>query len=196
MLIWMLITPVFAKALSSTNSVTVSFLQTDNDISLSLPFSWQVFFFCALSFTIANLIYFYKCPLLIKKYGYYSDFESRDNSLYLLISYMNQHMSPEIVKRNFLEIGVIVSKYTPSVDVAKEWTSDDTFNVNWRKGIDSLKHSNQVNKPDIFASLRVLLAKLYPNWVKICMFFYVAGFVGIGIVVIQNIIYVSRQIQF
>lgn len=143
---------------------------------------------------IEFLIYSFKCPSLIKKYRYYSDFEGNDNSLYLLINYLNEHVSEEMVKQNFLEIGVIVTKYTPSNDVANEWTSDDTSNVNWKKCIDSLKHSAAANKPDIFASLRVLLSKLYPNWAKACLFFYGLGFIGISVVVIQNIIYVSRQI--
>lgn len=196
MLIWMIVTPVFAKALSSVNSINISFLETDNNILLSLPFSWQVFFFCALSFTAANLIYAFKCPSLIKKYKHYSDFESNDNSLYLMVNYLNDHITEDMVKNNFLEIGVMVSKYTPSVDIANEWTSNNTSNVNWKKGIDSLKHSEAENKPDIFASIRVLLAKLYPNWAKACLFFYVIGFVGIGVVTIQNIIYVWQQIQF
>lgn len=196
MMIWMLVTPIFAKALSSVNSINISFLETDNNILLNLPFSWQVFFFCALSFTIANLIYSFKCPPLIKKYKYFSDFESNDNSLYLLINYLNDEISENIVRQNFLEIGVIVAKYTPLIDIAKEWTSNDTSNVNWKKGIDSLKHSEVANMPDIFASLRVLLAKFYPNWVKACLFFYGLGFVGIGIVIVQNIIYVLRQVQF
>ncbi len=194
MLIWMLITPVFAKLLGSVSTASFTFLHLDNPIVLGLPFSWQVFFFCALSFTIANIIFSYKCPDLIKKYKYYSDFESRDNSLYLLINYLNIHITHEVVKHNFLEIGVIVSKYTPSTDIANEWTSDDTSNVNWKKGIDSLKHSDRDNLPDIFSSLRILLANFYSNWSKACMLFYGIGFIGICIVVVQNIIYVCNQI--
>jgi hypothetical protein len=196
MLIWMLITPIFAKLFGSVNTMNITFLQLDNPVVLSLPFSWQVFFFCALSFTIANILFSYKCPELIKKYKHYSDFENSDNSLYLLINYLNQHITAEVVKNNSLEIGVIVSKYTPSVDIANEWTSDDTSKVNWKKGIDSLKHSDQKNMPDIFSSLRILQSNFYPNWSKACMLFYGLGFIGVCIVVVQNIIYVCNQIQF
>jgi len=195
MLIWMLITPVFAKLLGSVNTVSITFIQLDNPISLGLPFSWKVFFFCALSFTIANIIFSYKCPELIKKYKYYTDFESRDNSLYLLINYLNEHITDEVVKNNFLEIGIIVSKYTPSESIVKEWTSNNISNVNWKKGIDSLKHSEKDNSPDIFSSLRILVSNFYPNWSKACIFFYGLGFVGLSIVVVQNIIYVCNQIQ-
>jgi len=196
MLIWIFVTPIFAKLLGSVKTANISFIQLDSPINLSLPFSWQVFFFCALSFSIANIIFSFKCPDLIKKYKYYSDFESRDNSLYLLINYFNQHVTAEVVKSNFLEIGVIVSKYTPSKDIVNEWTSDDTSNVNWKKGIDSLKHSERENISDIFSSLRILLSSFYPNWSKACAFFYGLGFLGILIVIVQNIIFVCNQIQF
>ena len=195
MMIWMLVTPIFAKALRSVESINLSFLQTDQSISLSLPFSWQVFFFCALSFTVANIIYTLKCPALISKYKNYADFESKDNSLYLVISEFNQHVSFEMVKSNFLEVGVIVSKYTPSASIANEWTSDDTSNVNWKKGIDSLRHADVEHKPDIFSSLRILIAKLNPRWANACVFFYGVGFLGIGFVMLQNIIYVCEQFE-
>lgn len=195
MMIWMLVTPIVAKALSSVESINLSFLQTDQSISLSLPFSWQVFFFCALFFTVANIIYNMKCPRLISKYKNYADFESKDNSLYLVISEFNQHVNPEMIKSNFLEIGVVVSKYTPAKDIALEWTSDDTSNVNWRKGIDSLRHANVEDKPDIFASLRILLAKLNSGWAFTCVAFYALGFIGMGFVMLQNIMYVWQQLK-
>ena len=95
-----------------------------------------------------------------------------------------------------MKIGEIISKYTPSHDIASEWTSDDTSNVNWRKSIDSLKHSHDNYKADIFSSTRIFLASFYPNWIKACLFFYGIGFLGILVVIVQNIIYVYMEIKF
>ncbi len=195
MLIWMIITPVLAKAFSSVNSVNFSIFKTDQAIILSLPFSWQVFFFCALSFTIANIIFLIKCPPLIRKYNNYADFEGKDNSLYLLVNHFNDHVTDKMVRDNCVEIGVIVSKYSPSSIVAREWTSDDTSEINWRKEIDSLKHASASNKADLFASLRIVLSKLYPTWTKICLTFYGLGFLGIAIVILQNVAYVYEHFQ-
>ncbi|ELJ8483742.1 hypothetical protein RUK26_003377 [Vibrio cholerae] len=194
MLVWMLITPILAKVLGSVNAINLSFIDTDGAFTLSLPFSWQVFFFCALFFTIANLIFSFKCPTLISKYQNYSQFQEQDDSLYLLIGQLNDHLNGPIVRDNFLEIGVIVSKYTPSKDIAREWTSDDTSMVNWRKGIDSLRHSEATYKPDVFSSTRTLLSKFYLNWVKVCLFFYSLGFIGLGWVTLENIIFVVKQL--
>ena len=192
----MLITPILAKALSSVNSIGFFFLETDQSIALSLPFSWQVFFFCALSFSFANVIYILKCPPLVRKYNNFADFKTKEDSRYFLVNYLKQHASDKMVRENALEIGVIVAKYTPSHDIATEWTSNDTSNVNWKKGIDSLKHTNFENMPDIFSSFRILLAKINPAWIKVCAFFYVVGFLGVAIVVAQNISYVYGQLQF
>ena len=195
MMIWMFITPIFAKALYSVESVKLPFFETDQSITLSLPFSWQVFFFCALSFTLANIIFQLKCPSLISKFNNFTDFKSKEDSCYLMVNYFNEHISEKTVRENFVQIGAIVARYTPAKDIAEEWTSDDTSNVNWRKGIDSLKHSQLDNMPDLFSALRIELAKLYPNWTIFCGIFYLIGFIGISIVAIQNIIYVYAQMK-
>ena len=193
MMIWMFITPILAKALSSVESVNLPFFETDQSITLGLPFSWQVFFFCALSFTVANLIFQFKCPSLISKFNNFTDFKSKEDSCYLMVNYFNEHVSENMVRENFVQIGAIVARYTTSRTIAKEWTSDDTSNVNWRKGIDSLKHTQLDNMPDLFSALRIELAKLYPKWTFFCGIFYAIGFIGISIVAIQNIIYVCEQ---
>lgn len=196
MLIWMLITPILAKALSSVNSVTLPFFQTDQNLTLSLPFSWQVFFFCALAFTIANIIFTYKCPSIISKYNNFADFKTKEDSRYLLINYLHEHTSEQMVYDNFLEIGGIVSKYTPDHSIAKEWTRDDASDINWRKGIDSLKHIDVVNMPDIFSALRILLAKQNPMWRIVSTGFYGLGFIGVLVVIVQNASFVYEQLNF
>ena len=196
MAIWMIVTPFIAKALSSTNSFTLSFIKTDSPILLSLPFSWQVFFFSAVFFTIANIIYTWKCPPLIKKYKNYAEFKDTDNSMYMVINDLREHISDKVVYDNFLELGVIVSKYTPSEKVTLEWTSDDTSNVNWKKGIDSLSHAEKENHPDIFSSLRIFLSKLYPFWSTTCLTLYFFGFLCLGLVLVENIMYVIEHVKF
>lgn len=196
MLVWMLITPVLAKALNSVNSVSLPFFQTDQSITLSLPFSWQVFFFCALSFTIANIIFTLKCPSIVGKYNNFADFKTKEDSRFLLVNYLLEHTSDKMVYDNFYEIGVIVAKYTPYASIAKEWTRDDTSDTNWRRGIDSLKHTDVVNMPDIFSALRILLAKQHPEWRKVSTVFYGLGFAGVLVVMFQNAKFVFDQLNF
>lgn len=190
MMIWLIVTPILAKALDSVDSINFAFLQPDEAITISLPFSWQVFFFCALVFTIANLIYVCRCPLLIRKYTNYYRFKESDNSLYLLVNYFEQHITDKMLYDNFDELLNIVNKYSLEPGAAIGWNRDDESKNKWRKGVASLKYSDKTYNPDIFSALREMLAKLYPCSTMACVILYGIGFFGIGFVVIQNIIYV------
>jgi hypothetical protein len=196
MMIWMFVTPIFAKSLSSVNSVELSFFKTDQSLSLTLPFSWQIFFFCAVFFTVANIFYTLKCPSIVSKYKSFSDFKTKEDSRYLLVSHLVEHVSQKMIDKHCFELGSIVTKYTSDSSIRMEFTSDDTSNVNWERGIDSLKHTQQVHMPDVFSSSRILLAKINPVGVYFCVFFYALGFIGMSVVILQNIQYVYEQMKF
>ena len=58
MYIWLFIVPVSAKALSTINTeAKLIIFNHIFDVNLTLPFSWKIFYFSALSFAIANVIY-------------------------------------------------------------------------------------------------------------------------------------------
>ena len=195
MLIWLFLTPILAKSLAPINSIHFGFLEENKNINLSLPFSWEIFFFCALAFTIANIIYIYKCPILIRKYKNYSDFKEKDNSLYLMVSYFEEHSKKiKLINDLSYKTFVVVSTYSPSIDIVKEWTSDDTSNVNWNKGIDSLKHSKDDYKTDIFSSFRIILADISPFFSWLCFSLYTMGYLGIVWVIYENILFVYNQL--
>ena len=105
----------------------------------------------------------FKCPSLISKYRNYVDFEATENSLHKIISSFRDDATEKVIRENFHDIGVMVSKYSPDKNTVNEWTSDDTSRVNWRKGIDSLIHSDPKNKPDIFSSVREVLGNFIQN---------------------------------
>ncbi|NQZ57716.1 MAG: hypothetical protein HRT88_09670 [Lentisphaeraceae bacterium] len=46
-------------------------------LSTSLPFSWQLFFIAACLFSVANIIYSISCPLIVKSYSNFTEFESQ-----------------------------------------------------------------------------------------------------------------------
>ena len=84
---WMIITPITAKLLDNVEeSVKIGELS----ITLSLPFSWTLFFFSATCFSFANLIFFWKCPEIIKKFENCKDYLSHK----LPISYLLNHQFP------------------------------------------------------------------------------------------------------
>jgi hypothetical protein len=76
--VWLMLVPVGGKCLSAVNDVTTfTILGTEISVHLSLPFSWKAFFFAALAFALADLIWQIKCPDIIKKYANYTDFLSQ-----------------------------------------------------------------------------------------------------------------------
>ena len=71
--IWLFLVPILAKALSNINSLTIPWLK--NPITLSLPFSWSLFYISAIFFSIAGGIYAITCPTIIRKYENFSLFK-------------------------------------------------------------------------------------------------------------------------
>jgi hypothetical protein len=69
---WLAFTPTAATLLRHSNeTVSIGGLT----LSLSLPFSWVIFFFAALCFSLATTIYRLKCPELIKGFSNFSEVE-------------------------------------------------------------------------------------------------------------------------
>lgn len=88
MYIWIFIVPVLATALSKVeNLVNVTIFGYSFELVTQLPFSWTAFFFSAFLFVIANAIYFYHCPNVIKEHSDYSDFKAHGKTKYHLLSY-------------------------------------------------------------------------------------------------------------
>jgi hypothetical protein len=77
---WIAFVPLVAKILRYVNSVNIEFYKQIIKLDLELPFSWQLFFWGALSTSIANIIYAINCPNFIKKFDDYSGFEKSGRS--------------------------------------------------------------------------------------------------------------------
>ena len=92
--IWLFILPIVAKFLSKVES-PLSFTINDEIVKLdmTLPFAWQIFYFSAVLFTIANVIYFFYCPKIIKENKNLGDFHSQQKNSSHLKNYMNEEQS-------------------------------------------------------------------------------------------------------
>lgn len=62
---WVVFVPIAAKLTPQIEKILSSL---GNTITLSLPFSWQMFYFGSIFFAISSWIYSTKCPYLIQKY--------------------------------------------------------------------------------------------------------------------------------
>ncbi len=75
MYIWIFVVPVVAKLLFKIEEhLEFDLFGQKIELVLSLPFSWKVFFYSALSFSIANSIVLLSCPRIIKDHLSFSGF--------------------------------------------------------------------------------------------------------------------------
>ncbi len=81
MYIWLFIVPILAKAFTNVDeTVNLTIFEHIFNIQLVLPFSWKAFFYSALLFTVANLIFMWKCYNLVKDHNSFSDFREQGKS--------------------------------------------------------------------------------------------------------------------
>jgi hypothetical protein len=89
--IWLFIAPITAKMLSSMDTViNLTVFNEIVQISTRLPFSWQLLFFAACSFSVANIIYSVFCPDIYKHYRNYSEFTEQGRTLLEMHSAMKK----------------------------------------------------------------------------------------------------------
>jgi hypothetical protein len=79
--IWAIIVPIAAKFLDKVQEVvSIELFGHNFQLTLKLPFSWEVLFFASFSFLIANVLYAVYCPTLIKETGSFKDFSEQKRS--------------------------------------------------------------------------------------------------------------------
>lgn len=89
--LWVFIVPVAAKLLEHVSgTVVINFNGTPFAIQLSLPFSWVVFYFSALCFAFAELVYWMYCPRIVRDQSTYKEFREAGKGVEQLDNYMYQ----------------------------------------------------------------------------------------------------------
>lgn len=73
--VWLAIVPTTAKLFERIEDhFPITVLGHTFDIHPALPFSWQIFFFAAVFFTVGNLLYSWKCPAFLRAFKTPADF--------------------------------------------------------------------------------------------------------------------------
>ena len=74
---WLVSVPLVANLLSALGpTVTLRFLEWDWTFSLTLPFSWRLFYFSSVLISLATGVYWMRCPKVVRDFAAYSDFET------------------------------------------------------------------------------------------------------------------------
>ncbi|MGA1940278.1 hypothetical protein [Arcobacter sp. YIC-310] len=77
--VWVIIVPIFLKI---TPEIEKMF-----QLTLTLPFSWELFYYASIFFMIGTFIFQYYCPKIIYENNSYADFNTKGVGIYRLLDY-------------------------------------------------------------------------------------------------------------
>jgi len=165
MYIWLFIVPLIANALINLESkFPITVFNHTFIFHSTLPFSWQAFFYSALSFTLANLIRLTFCPRVIIEHSDYASFKSSEKNHLHLIEYEREY------EERGLQVYARQKKLSNPRGVSEKVTSEAFWDI----------HNNANNVHRLFQ--------------YICFTLYSIGIILIGVVIIQNVITVSTYL--
>lgn len=189
--IWLLLVPLLARTLNTLNE-TVNFTIFGAQISLStsLPFSWQLLFLAACSFSIANILFSIFCPELIKSYENFSEFESHGKTRMQINTALKSIVWN--VKGNSVK-----SEYIKTLSSYFLFYKDGKSRDESRLNSDSISLFNNVDQQigknsNAFYFTYAVLDKHNQTAIFFSFLSYLSGLIFVAIIAIQNFYYVIK----
>lgn len=171
MYIWIFIVPISAKVLEKTHEIAeITIYSYTFEVTLSLPFSWKIFYFAALSFAIATIIYQTRCPRLIKEHPTFASYENEGKPEWLLRDYAT-------------DIKVDYNEYRHNQ--VRNYEAHETS-----KFAENKKEGNQMLFWGLYSQAETERTKER----HLCFVFYFVGFLLMSIVFIQNFNWVLSNV--
>jgi len=165
--------------------------------TLLLPFSWKILYLSAVFFSVASLIYSIKCPIVVRDYDNYAQYQEAGRGFAFLMRTLDEvyrsKTLPDDARKNFsfqmsLDFGLHINNdmwgYSEKIDNNSKATYKEISNV-----------PNIVRErlSEFFWHVRDISDLLYGRIVIIVAGLYAAGFILFSIVLIQNFMYVISQ---
>ena len=190
--IWLFIVPFAAKGLTSLEDVIeLTIFGGKFNISTVLPFSWQLLFFSACSFTLAGIIYSMYCPNIVKLYENFSQFDADGKSRLQINTALREMVWDTSNGEIFSAYAPVAMKYLRQYTSFKEKEIEGIKNDGYTMLEDLTKNEGKNSNAFYFV---YLIADIYARKLictSLCL--YIVGFACIGIIAIQNIKYVVKS---
>ncbi len=168
MYLWLLIVPIIAKALSKLEDVVnITVFGHSFDLELALPFSWKIFYFSALSFALANVVFIWKSYSLIKEHRSYTDFRDQGKWNKQIVDYANE---------------IDLSKSQVEI-LAEQQINEESSMVG--------DHDERMLRVSFWLVFEKTDCER-PYWRLTCGLLYVGGFTLLSIIIVQNLGEVMR----
>ncbi len=174
MYVWLLIVPIFAKLFEHIReSTTIVLFSSTFTISLTLPFSWKVFYFSSLCIVFANVLYQVFCPTIIKDHVNYSHFKAEGKGVRQLEKYASL-------------TGFDIKTY--------QLIEKSQATISPYGGNAALEKENEEMLQKLFWSIHEYASELHKTARVICSIFLFLGLLLIGWVLFENMRWVFRAI--
>lgn len=168
--VWLLLVPMAAKALSAIeNPLILKGISDGLRIHVALPFSWHVFYFSAVSVSIAGVIYTLFCPKLIRSFSNYAEYRSEGRGQEYLLRYAQTEMH-----------------------------QGDTLKAGWDNAVltEEVKDTkSEIEYATLFWKIHLEENKKSPFWRLACFSLYAVGLILVLIVLTQNFIFVVSALS-
>ncbi|MBB1434574.1 hypothetical protein H5201_09660 [Pseudoalteromonas sp. SG43-6] len=209
--VWIIIVPILAKLLIKVGDVLpIKIGDVTFNINLSLPFSWQMFFFAALFFSLAQFIFNLICPEIVKDFENQREFEKDGKTVIQLSSYLKGLLLCRN-NSNYKESGVFLNlvkkedRINNARDIAKQYlahlNADYQINIvsgvaanDFQKAANILVSLSPERRKAIFEYVYTVCKVQNPITRIIVGSLYFLGFILSAVVLLQNVISVIHTI--
>jgi hypothetical protein len=174
MTIWLVLVPILAKIFEKVGGeVSVIFLSHEFNLLLELPFSWYLFYLCSLFFVLANIIYYWHCPDILKEHKNYGDFNAARKTTLHLSAYAD-HLNIDWAK---MEEEIEMSQLAKEAFAKYQDVKTEDLHIN-----------------EMFNYVRMVALNHKPKARSMASMFYVIGIGLLVFVALQNFLAVSSII--
>ena len=186
----LIIIPVLVKFTSKlVNPMQVHIGEIIYEFELTLPFSWMIFYFGAISIAIGTIVYTIFCPDIVKKFKNYGEFEKMGVSDEYLEKQSKNYTYDESIYNRF-------NSEPEFIKIPKEYPKDFKgrrgFSNTIQENIANLEY--KTNRRDFFNNIYDSASNSKQYLIYINFIFYLAGFMAFLYVISENFFYVINQL--
>jgi hypothetical protein len=161
------------------------FVGIEHEVNLTVPFTWHMFFWGALSISIGTFLYYIFCPSFIKKYRNFGEFKAKGEADIVLMNLGKKYLEndpdfTDIVKqRPYFNHDTMEDSDGPRLFSI---ITSQSENIGYNHGLKTIFHKlyDILNRKNIFL-------------IRITTIFYIAGIVCFIMVLGQNIWFVIKH---
>lgn len=188
---WFFFVPIVAKLLGTANVISFKIYEQQFTVDLSLPFTWEVFFYSAVFMAIANLIHKLCCPEFIKTYPTCTVFIEQGRTGHQVLQQFTVFVYAASKRETKEQIGPNVCDFLKSycehgVELEKELR---TSKITALQALSRAKIADN-QECGAFYHAQAFIDRRLPPWRTLCSYSYWIGFLLIAVVLCENVIFV------